>query len=141
MNRSPFALTQILLGLIAALLFAIFLVLFIRREKQTAPNLDGLSQALQKSAENALPAPSVASERITVTAQVGDVEAAVDRILKIAADLGGTAVKTPISEGGFSLLVQIPGAQAGRFVGLVTDKPPVATESDGTRFIEVIISK
>ena len=142
MNLRRTALTQILLGLIAILLLALLAVLLLHREKHGAPNIDGLTQALRKSAETALPAPTIASEQIKLIRPEADLDTVAETVVRAASQHGGTALKTPGESGGFSVLVQISGKEAARFRELVTGKTSaVVVEAEGNQIIEVIVSK
>lgn len=144
MNRSRPTPTHILLAVVVALLVAILATLLVHR-KASAPaaNIDNLKDSLKRTAEAALPAPTVTNEQFALHAKDGDVESTAETVVKQSESLGGTALKTVEADGGVRLLIQISGSNAARLRELVTGKPASASTAapDERQLIEVIVSK
>jgi hypothetical protein len=107
------------------------------------PSIDGLSTALEKTAEQALPAPSLADEQIIVPARPGQADAQTAEILQLFADAGSTAVSSVNPQGRISILGDVPVVNVDALkAGLQHEKVPMQKgPASPTRLIEVLIEK
>jgi hypothetical protein len=109
------------------------------------PSIDGLSAALERSAEKTLSAPSLADEQIIVSASSGESGAQTSEIVRAFAAAGGTAVSSVNAQGQVSILASIPEPNVAAFKAalrheqLPIQKGPAPGPSAPTRLIEVLI--
>lgn len=62
-----------------------------RSEPETAPDTSGLREAAERAAEAALPAPTLASDAETLRCPPDELEAQVQRVVRLAGGVGGVA--------------------------------------------------
>lgn len=111
------------------------------RPPKPPPSIDGLAEALKKSAEKTLAAPSLANEQIVATAKPGECEARAQEILNAAVAAGGTGIKA-VENGQTSILANVPEQNEEIFKGLLRhDKvtKSSAASPGQMRLIEVLI--
>ena len=109
-------------------------------KKAPPPSLDGLKAALQRSAEQALPAPVLSNEQVILPAKAGQSDAQAAEIVGAATAAGGAAVRSINGQGHVSMLASIPENNAEAFkAALRHEKATMATPSGTTRLIEVVI--
>jgi hypothetical protein len=89
------------------------------QKQKPPPSIDGLSEALERSAEKALGAPSLADEQMTVTAKPGQVEARTAEIKQDFSTAGGTGVSSVNARGEVSVFGSIPAINLAAFKALV----------------------
>lgn len=110
------------------------------------PSIDGLTAALERTAEQTLSAPSLANEQIILRARPGQIDAQAAEVLRAAAAAGGAAIRSVDARGRVSILATIPEGNAEAFkAALRHEKAPAAEVSQpsppshSTRLIEVLI--
>lgn len=74
-----------------------------------------LTASLQKTAETALPAPSLAADEIRLSAPANEREALADNVIMLATQCGGSAAKAPPDDAGITVLADIPGKREDEF--------------------------
>ena len=74
-----------------------------------------LTASLEKTAETALPAPSLAADEIRLSAPADQREALANNVVMIATQCGGSAAKGPPDEAGITVLADIPGSREEEF--------------------------
>lgn len=74
-----------------------------------------LTASLQKTAETALPAPTLAADEIYLVAAVNEHEALANSVVMIAAHCGGSAAKAPPDDAGTTVLADLPAAREDEF--------------------------
>ncbi len=111
-------------------------------KEKPAPSIDGLTAALQRTAEQALAAPSLANEQITLPARPGQIDTQVAGVIQIASDAGGVAIRSDNPSGAISILATIPENNAEAFKAALRQvKVTMEKPSPTTRLIEVLIEK
>jgi len=118
------------LGVILAIACAFFPACR-HRKPPAVPNIDALTATLKKSAEQTLPAPSLAREQITIDDAPDRVEKRAQQIIDAATKSGGTAVKMTNQDGSISLLAKIPDANSAAFLGAARgESQSISTNAD-----------
>lgn len=74
-----------------------------------------LTASLQKTAETALPAPTLAAEEIHLSASESEREALANNVVMLATQCGGSAVKAPPDENGITVLADLPASREDEF--------------------------
>jgi hypothetical protein len=74
-----------------------------------------LTASLQKTAESALPPPTLAAEEIFLSASDSEREALANNVVMLATQCGGSAAKAPPDNGGITVLADLPAARAEEF--------------------------
>ena len=74
-----------------------------------------LTASLQKTAETALPAPSLAADEIRLFAPASEQEALANNVILLATQCGGSAAKAPRDTAGITVLADIPGKGEDEF--------------------------
>jgi hypothetical protein len=74
-----------------------------------------LTASLQKTAETALPAPSLAADEIRLTAPANEHGTLADHVIMFATQCGGSAAKAPPDEAGLTVLAEIPASREDEF--------------------------
>jgi hypothetical protein len=109
-------------------------------KQKPPPSIDGLTDALERSAEKTLPAPSLASEQIILPARPGQTDAQASEVLQAAAAAGGAAIRSLNGQGQISILATIPENNADAFkAALRHEKAPMDSPSPSSSLIEVLI--
>jgi hypothetical protein len=110
-------------------------------KQKPAPSIDGLTDALQRSAEKALSVPSLADEQIVVTATAGSAGSETPEIEHIIATAGATAVSSQDDQGRTSIMAEVPTVNVDALKAALRRQK--ATMEPGpytsTRLIEVLI--
>jgi len=113
-------------------------------KKKPAPSIDELSAALRRSAEQALPTPSLADDRLTLPAKPGQVEAAVNAVLTAAEATGGEALRTGSSQGAVTIFATVPEINADSFKTALRNNEKRTWEkpvSYSARLIDIIVKE
>ena len=109
-------------------------------QQKPPPSIDGLSAALERSAEQTLTAPTLANEQVILPARPGKADAQAAEVLRAASAAGGAAVRSIDAQGQVSILATIPENNAAAFkAALRYEKVPMEKPSPSTRLIEVLI--
>jgi hypothetical protein len=110
-------------------------------KQRPPPSIDGLSAALERSAEKTLAAPSLADEQIDVPAKAGQTDSQTREITRAFAAAGGTAVSSVNAEGQISILGAIPEVNVAAFKAVLRHEPAAMQKGPATptRLIEVLI--
>jgi hypothetical protein len=138
-----------------ALLFALAATLwfFVRRPPSSSPSSSGQPQefsALQGLAERAakqvLPEAGAAQQKVELTVPKEKIESETSRVKSLASDFGGSAIASPLGDGGADLLVQLPAERTAAFLAAVTDpgksRPPLPALANTDKvFVEVILQE
>ena len=74
-----------------------------------------LTASLQKTAESALPPPTLAAEEIFLSAPASEREALANNVVMLATQCGGSAAKAPPDDEGITVLADLPVARAEEF--------------------------
>lgn len=74
-----------------------------------------LTASLQKAAETALPAPTVAINEIRLTASTKERETLADKVVLLATQCGGSATKAPADDMGITVLADLPASREEEF--------------------------
>jgi hypothetical protein len=74
-----------------------------------------LTASLQKTAETALPAPSLGADEIHLSAPADERAALADNVVLLASQCGGSAAKAPPDEAGLTVLAEIPANREDEF--------------------------
>jgi hypothetical protein len=74
-----------------------------------------LTASLEKTAETALPAPTLTADEIHLSAPVSEHEALANNVVMLATQSGGSAVKAPPDEAGITVLADIPVSREDEF--------------------------
>jgi hypothetical protein len=85
-----------------------------------------LTASLQRTAESALPAPTLATEEIHLLAPAIEHEKLADNVVMLAKQCGGSAAKAPPDDKGVTVLADIPASREDEFRQAVA--PLAATE-------------
>lgn len=113
-----------------------------KSRSKSEPNIDVLKGVLKKSAEEALPPPTVATDELVLDVPSPQRDAEIERIVAVAMQLGGTALRTESTEGAPEVLAQIPVENASAFRRQINGEeasgaPKPATEGETTELIVV----
>jgi len=107
------------------------------------PSIDGLTSALERTAEQTLAAPSLANEQVVVRAAPGQIDAQVAEVLSAASASGGVAIRSLNAQGQVSILATIPENNVAAFKAAVRHEKAPASSPGGptqiTRLIEVLL--
>ena len=105
-----------------------------------APSIDGLSAALERSAEQTLGAPSLANEQIDLAAKPGQIDAQAAEVLQAASAAGGVGIRSLNAQGQVSIIATIPENNLDAFKARLRHaKAPLEKPSSSTRLIEILI--
>ena len=115
---------------------------------QPTPDTSALKNSLQTAAQNAMNLPSFSDAKLQLEIERSQVDPEVNRIKKLATELGGTAVQGAVEADGTEVLAQIPPRSVDRFCmnvrnhdhdgSLENDRPPSAPDpAAGTQIVEV----
>ena len=74
-----------------------------------------LTASLQKTAETALPAPTLAIAEIHLVASANEREALANNVVMLANQYGGSAAKAPADDTGLAVLANLPGVREDEF--------------------------
>jgi len=74
-----------------------------------------LTASLQKTAESALPPPTLAAEEIRLSAPAGEHEALANNVVMLATQHGGSAAKAPPDDAGITVLADLPVSREEEF--------------------------
>lgn len=74
-----------------------------------------LTASLRKTAETALPAPTLAGEEIHLSAVANERETLANNVVMIASQCGGSAAKAPPDETGITVLAELPAGREDEF--------------------------
>ena len=74
-----------------------------------------LTASLQKTAEAALPAPTLATAEIRLVASANEREALANNVVMLANQYGGSAAKAPADDTGLTVLASLPGIREDEF--------------------------
>jgi hypothetical protein len=134
-------LATLVLAVVLGVVFAgLLLVRSPAPRQEAAPNIDGLKDVLERSARASLAAPDVTNAKLTVFAPKEAVEGETERIVRLASEAGGTAIRN--TKGGEpEVLASIPDAQTGKFIRAVTGKAGgIPGSSGGQELIDIVIT-
>jgi len=98
-------------------------IAFIIGHKKSTPDLGAkelalrqqLTDSLQRTAENALPVPTLVTDEIHLFASASERDGLADNVVMLASQHGGTATKAPPDEGGLTVLADLPATRADEF--------------------------
>ena len=99
-------------------------IAFIIGEKKSSPTdrnakelalRQQLKASLQKTAETALPIPTLATDEVRLIASATEREALADNVVMLASQHGGTATKAPPDAEGITVLADLPTIRAEEF--------------------------
>ena len=109
-------------------------------QRKPPPSIDGLTAALERSAEQTLAAPTLANEQVILPAKPGKIDAQAAEVLAAASAAGGAAIRSLNAQGQVSILATIPENNADAFKAALRDeKAAMDKPSSSTRLIEVLI--
>jgi anti-sigma factor RsiW len=74
-----------------------------------------LTASLQKTAETALPAPTLTADQIHLSAPASEHEALANNVVMLATQCGGSAAKAPPDNAGITVLADIPASREDEF--------------------------
>jgi len=74
-----------------------------------------LTASLQKTAETALPAPTLEADEIFLSAPANEREALANNVVMLATQSGGSAAKAPPDDAGITVLAEIPASRENEF--------------------------
>ena len=74
-----------------------------------------LTASLRKTAETAMPAPTLATNEIHLVASASEHEALANNVVMLANQCGGSAAKAPPDEAGITVLADLPASRADEF--------------------------
>jgi hypothetical protein len=74
-----------------------------------------LTASLQKTAETALPAPTLAADEIHLSASANEREALANNVVMLATQCGGSAAKAPPDDTGITVLADLPASREDEF--------------------------
>ena len=83
-----------------------------------------LTASLQRTAEAALPAPTLATEEINLFAPASEREALANNVVLLAIQCGGSAAKAPPDDTGITVLADIPASREDEFRQAVAPLAP-----------------
>ena len=109
-------------------------------KRKPTPSMDGLTAALERSAEQTLAAPSLANEKVVLSARPGEADAQAAEVLQAARSAGGVAIRSLDAQGEVSILATIPENNAEAFKATLRhEKAGMEKASSSSRLIEVLI--
>ena len=122
---------------------------FVRRPPSALPavqpqELLALEGLAERAARQVLPEAGATQQKIKRTVPKEKIESETVRVKTLASDFGGSAVASPLGDGGADLLVQLPAERSAAFLAAVADpgKPrhlmPALANTDKV-FVEVIL--
>jgi hypothetical protein len=110
------------------------------RKQKPPPSIDGLSDALERSAVKSLPDPSLANEQLVIRVKPGQSNSLTPDILAAATAAGGVAIPSHDSQGHASILATVPLNNVDAFKAAVRhEKSTMLTPASQTQLIEVVI--
>jgi len=74
-----------------------------------------ITDSLQRTAEDALPAPKLDVDEIRITALPNERATMADNVVMLAGQFGGTATKAPPDDTGITVLAELPASRAHEF--------------------------
>jgi hypothetical protein len=74
-----------------------------------------LTASLQKTAETALPAPTIEADEIHLSASANEREAIANNVVMLARQCGGSAAKAPADDTGITVLADLPASREDEF--------------------------
>jgi hypothetical protein len=92
-----------------------------------------LTASLQKTAETALPAPTLATEEIHLFASASEREALANNVVMLATQCGGSAAKAPPDDTGITVLADIPASREDEFRQAIAPLAPTNFSSPTPR--------
>ena len=132
----------VLVGLNVA--FGIYAIFFMKNKQRTREsteqNRTEFAQSLARTAEAALPTPSLEIEEIKFNAPVAGQESTADRVIDGAKQVGGSGTKGLADEHGILIFAEVPTARLNEFRDLMrklgaTVPAPVAVPNPGEKMI------
>jgi hypothetical protein len=111
--------------------------------QKPAPSIDGLSAALERSAEKSLAAPSLADEQIVIPAKPGQTAAQTSEIERSFTLAGGTALTSTNTQGQISILGDVPEVNVGSLKAMLRHEQTAIQSAPASpaRLIEVLVVK
>ena len=107
--------------------------------RKPPPSIDGLTDALERSAEKEMPAPSLASEQVILPVRPGQTDAQVSEVLQEATAAGGAALRSTDASGRLSILATLPDNNADAFKAALRHEPSLMhPPSTTTCLIEIL---
>jgi hypothetical protein len=104
------------------------------------PSIDGLTDALNRTAEKELAAPSLANEQIFLTATPGQIDTQASQVLDAALAAGGVGIRSVDDKGRVSILATIPENNTDAFKATIRhEKSPMNSPAPTTTLIEILI--
>ena len=92
-----------------------------------------LTASLQKTADTALPAPTIPTGEIRLFASASEREALADNIVMLATQHGGSATKAPPDEAGITVLADLPASREEEFRQALAPLAPTDFSSPSPR--------
>lgn len=123
---------------------------FTRRPASPLPagqpqEFSALRSLAERAARQALPEAGAAGQKVELTVPKEKIESETSRVKMLASDFGGSAIASPLGDGGADLLVELPVERSAAFLAAVTTDPgkprspmPASTGA-GKVFVEVIL--
>jgi hypothetical protein len=74
-----------------------------------------LTASLQRTAETALPVPTLAADEIHLSASANECEALANNVVMLATQCGGSAAKAPVDDTGITVLADLPASREDEF--------------------------
>ena len=111
-------------------------------KQKPPPSVDGLTAALERSAEQTIPTPSLADEQIILPARPGETDAQTTEIVNTFAAAGATAVSRRDDKGQVaSIMANVPEINVDAFKAALRHEKVTMQNgpSSPTRLIEVLI--
>jgi len=109
-------------------------------QRKAPPSIDGVAAALERTAGQALAAPSLADDEVLIPVSHGGAEAQAAQVLAAATAAGGAAIRSPDEGGRMRILATIPENNAVAFkAALRHESEPMEKPSSSTRLIEVVL--
>jgi hypothetical protein len=124
-HRKIFLLLAVFLG---GLLAGIALVMFLEAKPAPAPDTSGLKDLLHGTAQKVIGLPPLADVEVELTIERENLDKEIDRIKRLAAKFGGTAIQGAGDETGTDVLAEISPKFTGQFLEALKhpEKQPVA---------------
>ena len=108
--------------------------------RKPPPSTDGLTAALQRTAEQTLAVPSIANEEVILSASHGQADPLAKEVLQAASEAGGAAIRSLDAQDHISILATIPENNAEAFkAALRHEKVSMAKASSSGLLIKVLI--
>lgn len=109
-------------------------------QEKPPPSIDVLDAALRRSAEQTLPAPTLASEQVSLSVPPAQADARAAEIIEAASAAGGAAIRSPEAGGRTSILATIPENNVDAFKAATRhEKAAMEKPFASTRLIEVLL--